>query len=45
MRGDLSEIAAMLASDMDPMETAAAYIEMAVGAGKGEVKRPGEKRS
>jgi lipid-A-disaccharide synthase len=43
MRQDLADVAAKLASDVDPMETAAAYIEMATADGK--AKRPGENRS
>jgi lipid-A-disaccharide synthase len=50
MRKDLAEVAAKLASDVDPMETCAAYIEMAAAyvempATDGKAKRPGENRS
>ena len=43
MRQDLAEVGARLSSEVDPMETAAAYIEMA--GTDGRVRRPGENRS
>jgi len=45
MREDLAEVAGKLASEADPMETAATYIDMVIAEATGEAQRPGEKRS